>query len=94
VVAQIHFLGEPFMAASPEGKEIKAGDLGEVVEVKTEGKKGSKNTKFLHVRVTLQSGEEKDLLFTEHEIKRAIDRAKKNPKDVPTQACWLDYLFG
>jgi hypothetical protein len=72
------------MAITPDGSEAHAGRIADVVEVHNqEGKFGSADT-YYAIRLQLENGEEKTALFTEHELKTAVERAEKNPEDVPT----------
>lgn len=80
------------MAKSINGDIIKAGRLGDLQEVLNQDKLPAAAKKYSHLRVQLPSGEETSLLFTDYEIKKAIERAKKNPEDLP-QVGWLRDLF-
>jgi len=49
--------------------------------------------KYNHVRVQLFNGDEKHLLFTDHQIKRGKYRAKTNPEDLPAKGWYSDYII-
>jgi hypothetical protein len=80
------------MAKDIKGKTVKAGRLADLQEVKNQGRAGRAATKYNHVRVQLPDGREVSLLFTDSEVIRAHNRAKKNPEDLPTVS-WLRNLF-
>lgn len=61
-------------------KAKRIGDL-QTVENKNAHRLAAKEYK--HLRVQLENGEEIHILLTEKELNRAIERAKKNPEDLP-----------
>lgn len=76
------------MAKDLEGKEVKAGRLADLTEVLNQNPTGRCAYKYNHIRVQLPNGAEISLLFTDHEVRTAWLRAKKNPEDVPLVS-WL-----
>lgn len=66
--------------------------LGDMVLLENLDKKPAAAEKYNHIRVQFPDGEERHLLFTDHEIKVALDRANKNPEDLP-QVSWLRDLL-
>lgn len=66
--------------------------LGDLISVKNMKKKPAAADKYNHIRVQFPNGDEKHLLFTDHEINVALDRAKKNPEDLPPIS-WVRDLF-
>ncbi len=57
--------------------------IGDVQEVVNTNKHFAANAKYNFIRVQLENGKEVELLFTDKEIQRAIDRAAKNTEDLP-----------
>lgn len=57
--------------------------IGDIQQVDNTKKHFAANSKYNFIRVQLPSGKEVELLFTDKEIQRAIDRASKNPEDLP-----------
>lgn len=80
------------MAKDPSGKEIKAGRLGDLQEVKNIDPKLNAKETYCHIRVQDKTGKEFSLLLTEHEVKAAIKRAQNNPEDLP-EVGWLRDLL-
>lgn len=66
--------------------------LGDLVLVKNMKKKPAAADKYNHIRVQFPNGDEKHLLFTDHEIKVALERADKNPEDLP-KISWIRDLM-
>lgn len=66
--------------------------LGDLTEVDNKNPHWKAATKYNHLRVQFPNGDEKSLLFTDNEIKRALDRASKNPEDI-LKVSWLRDLF-
>jgi hypothetical protein len=62
---------------------MKAKRLGDLQTVKNLKPHHAANDKYNFIRVQLESGKEVSLLFTDHEIRKATERAKKNPEDLP-----------
>lgn len=50
------------------------------------------NLNYNFIRVQLEDGTEIPLLFTDAELKRAKERAEKNPEDLP-KTNWIRNLF-
>ena len=75
------------MAKNVKGK-VKAKRIGDMQKVDNREKKPSAADVYNHIRVQLDDGTEVHMLFTDNEMRRAIDRAKKNPEDLP-KVSWL-----
>jgi hypothetical protein len=73
-------------------KNKKAKRLGDLQTVENTDPHPAANLKYNHIRVQFPSGEERSLLFTDKEIHRALDRADKNPEDLPKVNCLRDLL--
>jgi hypothetical protein len=71
-----------------EAKKVKAKRIGDVQKVANKGRKFGAASEYNHLRVQFEDNTELHLLFTDSEIRRAIDRAKKNPEDLP-KVGWL-----
>ena len=56
--------------------------LGKVLCVRNKGRKFGANLRYFNVRLELPDGREVIALFTRHQMKVALDRAKKNPEDL------------
>ena len=69
-------------------KKVDAKRLGDVESVKNMQRKFAAAARYNHVRVQFPSGEEKHLLFTDWQIKRGLERARKNPEDLP-KVTWI-----
>jgi len=82
------------------GQRAKAGRIGDVRVVKNlmsmrdarDWSKMEAADHWYHLRVQFESGRESDLLFTSHEIARALKRAQRNPEDVPKVSRLRDAL--
>jgi hypothetical protein len=70
----------------------KAKRIGDIKTVKNTKKHWAANSQYSHLRAQFTDGYEVHLLFTDAEIKRAIERAKKNPEDCP-RVSWLRDLL-
>lgn len=66
-----------------------AGRLGDLLEVVNKHAHPLAAEGYNHLRVQFPSGEERHLLLTDFEIKRALKRAEKNPEDLPTVS-WIN----
>jgi hypothetical protein len=66
--------------------------LGDLQTVENTKKVFSANDKYNFIRVQLEDGEEVALLFTDNEVKRAKERAMKNPEDLPKTSKFRDLL--
>ncbi len=60
-----------------------ANRLGDLSTVENTKKVFSANSKYNYIRVQTEDGTEVSLLFTDAEVKRAKERAVKNPEDLP-----------
>ena len=60
------------------------------IEEKVDNKemKFGETTEYFPARVEYSDSDIKNALFTENEIKVAIERANKNPEDVPEKTIW------
>lgn len=76
------------MAISVTGKVIKAKRLGDIKEVINKNKHHKAASKYNHIRVQFPGGEEKSLLLTDSQLKRAVERANKNEEDLPSKT-WI-----
>ena len=80
------------------GQRAKAGRIGDVRVVKNlmsmrdahDWSKMEAADHWYHLRVQFESGRESDLLFTSHEIARALKRAQRNPEDIPQVSRFRD----
>jgi hypothetical protein len=66
--------------------------MGDLVRVKNLKKKPAAADKYNHIRVQFPDGCERKMLFTDHAIKVALERAEKNPEDLP-DVSWLRDVF-
>ena len=73
-------------------KKQRAKRLGDLQSVENQDPHPAANLKYSHIRVQFPCGEERSLLFTDKEILRALDRADKNPEDLP-KVNWLRDLL-
>jgi len=80
------------MAIDPQGNETAAGRIGDAIRVKNQESKTSANEDYVYTRIQLEDGEELELLFTDSQVEDAIERAKKNPEDLP-KINWLRDLL-
>jgi hypothetical protein len=71
------------MAIDKKQKQVKAGRIADAKKVLNQKKRTNAASEYFVVRVQFEKNVEKTLLFTQHEITRAINRAKKNPEDCP-----------
>jgi hypothetical protein len=62
---------------------MEAKRLGDLQKVENKKKHRAANSKYNFIRVELENGAEIPLLFTDNEIKKAQERAAKNPEDLP-----------
>jgi len=75
-----------------KGKPVKAKRIGDMQTVENKKPHPAANSKYNHIRVQLEDGEEVHMLFTDAEVKRAVERARKNPEDCP-KVSWLRDLL-
>jgi hypothetical protein len=71
---------------------MKAKRLGDLQVVNNKNPHWKAASKYNHLRVQFPSGVERSLLFTDNEIKNALERAAKNPEDILT-VCWIRDLL-
>lgn len=71
---------------------MQAKRLGDIQEVINSNPHHKAASKYNHLRVQFPNGEEKSLLFTDKEIGNALNRASKNPEDLPTVSWFRDLL--
>ncbi|MDD5598560.1 MAG: hypothetical protein PHV82_11500 [Victivallaceae bacterium] len=64
---------------------------GEVVTVENQNPKPAANRKYNAV-LLIANGEKVTGQVTDHEMKRILDRAKKNPEDCPEESFWSKYF--
>jgi len=57
--------------------------MGDLQKVDNKDRKFGSNSEYYYIRVQRENNDEVALLFTEHEIKVALDRAEKNTEDLP-----------
>lgn len=62
--------------------------LGDITVVENKLKHFAANSIYNHIRVQFPDGTEKSLLFTKNELKKAHERAEKNPEDLP-KVSWI-----
>jgi hypothetical protein len=67
---------------------LKAKRLGDLQRVFNKNPHWAALAEYNHIRVQFPNGEEKSLLFTDKEIQKALERAEKNPEDLP-KVSWL-----
>ena len=67
---------------------MKAKRIGDIQKVLNKNPHWAALSSYNHIRVQMPNGEELHLLLTDKELKRAIDRADKNPEDLP-KVSWL-----
>jgi hypothetical protein len=78
------------MAVGHKGNKIKAKRIADVQKVLNTLKHPAAAEKYNHIRVQLEDGKEVHLLFTDAEMQKALDRAKKNPEDCPNVSLLRD----
>lgn len=71
------------MAVGIQGGKIKTRRIADVQRVFNQCKRPAAAAEYNHLRVQLEDGAEVHLMFTDNELQRAMDRAKKNPEDCP-----------
>lgn len=80
------------MAKGLKGNKIKAKRIADMQTVVNNLAHPAAAAKYNHIRVQLEDGKEVHLLFTDSEVKKALDRAKKNPEDCPSVSLFRDIL--
>jgi hypothetical protein len=73
-------------------KPIKAKRLGDIQKVINSKPHWAAAASYNHIRVQFPNGDEKSLLFTDKDVQRALERAEKNPEDLP-RICWFRDIF-
>ena len=68
--------------------KLKAKRIGDMQKVFNKNPHWAALATYNHIRVQFPNGDEKSLLLTDKEILRALDRANKNPEDLP-RVSWL-----
>jgi hypothetical protein len=64
-------------------------------EVKNKDRKFGSNKEYYPSYVELEDGRKVPALFTKHQIQEAMERAEKNPEDVPEEhQTFLESIFG
>ena len=66
--------------------------MGDLHVVENKNPHPAANLKYNHIRAQFPWGEERSLLFTDKEVLRALDRADKNPEDLP-KVNWIRDLL-
>jgi hypothetical protein len=73
-------------------KMVLAKRIADLTSVKNKNPHHKAAKKYNHLRVEMEDRSEHHLLFTDFQIKRAIQRAEKNPEDLPKIGWLLDIL--
>lgn len=81
------------MAFNIKGEKINAKRKGELTEVDNKNPHHKAALKYNHIRVQFPDGKEKSLLFTDNQIRKALDRADHNLEDLPENG-WLRSFAG
>jgi hypothetical protein len=68
--------------------KLRAKRLGDMQRVFNKNPHWAALAEYNHIRVQFPCGEERSLLFTDKEVQRALERAEKNPEDLPSVS-WL-----
>ena len=66
--------------------------MGDLTFVENLKKQPLAAAKYNHIRIQFPDGSERNLLFTDREINVALERAEKNPEDLPAVG-WLRNTF-
>lgn len=77
------------MSYDIKGNPVKVKRTGDMIKVCNKNPHWAAALKYNHIRVQFPDKKEKSLLFTDHQLKRAIERADRNPEDLPNNRCWL-----
>lgn len=78
------------MATGLKGNKIKAKRIADLQKVLNQAAHPAAAAKYNHIRVQFEDGKEEHLLFTDSEIKKALERARKNPEDCPPLSVFRD----
>ena len=65
---------------------------GKIITVANTQRKFGANSEYYAIWIENAKKQEKCLLFTEHELNRARDRADKNPEDIPKKGFFADLV--
>jgi len=66
--------------------------LGKLMCVRNAARKFGANRRYFHARLELPHGREVHALFTRHQLRVALKRARKNPEDLVEVPFVLDML--
>lgn len=66
--------------------------IGDVLIIENTNKITNADKEYYYIRVQMPDGSELPLMFTDSEFNEAIERAKKNPEDVP-EISWIRNLL-
>jgi len=78
------------MAEGLKGNVIKAKRIADMQKVLNKLAHPKAAASYNHVRVQVDGNKEIHLLFTDAEVKRAMERAQKNPEDCPKVSIFRD----
>lgn len=76
-----------------ENKKVFLKRVAEITEVDNKNPHHKALLKYNHIRVQHENGEEISYLFSDNQIKKAEERAKKNPEDLPEKGWFLYNLL-
>jgi len=71
------------MARNTKGRKVSGGDSGLAQLVANQNKHHAAAPDYYHFRLRFKGGDIRDILMTPHEMKRGLERVKKNPEDLP-----------
>jgi hypothetical protein len=66
--------------------------IGDVLIIENTNKITNADSEYYYIRVQMPDGSELPLMFTDYEFNEAIERAKRNPEDVP-ETSWIRDLL-
>lgn len=66
--------------------------MAKMVHIQNLKKKPAAADFYNHIKVTVEDGTVRHLLFTDNEVERAIQRASKNPEDLPSTSWFRDWF--
>ncbi|MDD5697661.1 MAG: hypothetical protein PHH77_03505 [Victivallaceae bacterium] len=66
-------------------------DAGDLVEVENQNPHPAAN-KAYYAALLIVNGEKNNMLLTANEVRRALQRAKKNPEDCPRESFWSGWF--
>lgn len=67
---------------------VRAKRIGDLQKVINKNPHWAALTQYNHIRIQFPDGCERSLLLTDAELRRALERAEKNPEDLP-KVSWL-----